>query len=148
MPQALGPWRDRLKDAEDSYLFHEYFEDVNEPCYVSEFLRHASDRGLRFLAEARLGEAGRTVFPQETQAALEEWAGGDRIARGNTLISLARGRSAGPPPVHYRGGPPNAPSPSVVETMSLSAQSRPVSDTPDCDGQTPDTFRSIPTRTP
>ena len=45
---------DLLGNERDSYLFHEYLEEVNEPVYVSQFLDHADAYGLQYLCDAEL----------------------------------------------------------------------------------------------
>ena len=43
---------DEIKPSMDSYLFHEYLEDVNAPLYFYEFAERAAARGLQYLEEA------------------------------------------------------------------------------------------------
>ncbi len=43
---------DLLGDQRDSYIFHEYLEEVNDPLYVHEFLAHADAHGLQYLCDA------------------------------------------------------------------------------------------------
>ncbi|MBV9123365.1 MAG: methyltransferase regulatory domain-containing protein, partial [Planctomycetes bacterium] len=50
-PQALKTAAEKLKSQEDSYLFHEYLEEVNQPYYFQEFMRRAESQGLQFLEE-------------------------------------------------------------------------------------------------
>ena len=38
----------------DSYILHEYLEEVNDPCYVHEFVERAAGHGLRYVAEGRV----------------------------------------------------------------------------------------------
>jgi methyltransferase-like protein/SAM-dependent methyltransferase len=45
---------DRLRAQSDTYLFHEYLEEVNRPTYFHEFVARAAGRGLQYLAEARV----------------------------------------------------------------------------------------------
>ena len=43
-----------LRNADDSYIGHEFLEDCNEPCSFSEFMASAGSRGLAYLGEAAL----------------------------------------------------------------------------------------------
>ncbi len=43
-----------LRNADDSYIGHEFLEDCNEPCSFSEFMTSAGGRGLAYLGEAAL----------------------------------------------------------------------------------------------
>lgn len=45
---------DLLSDQRDSYIFHEYLEEVNDPVYVHQFLEHADAHGLQYLCDADL----------------------------------------------------------------------------------------------
>jgi SAM-dependent methyltransferase len=54
----------------DSYLFHEYLEEVNQPVYFLEFAERAAGWGLRYLAEAQLGTMALDGYPPEVQQAL------------------------------------------------------------------------------
>src|SRR5262249_21199373 len=50
----LRPVVKSLQDASDSYVFHEYLEQVNDPLYFHEFCGRASGKGLAFLGEVNL----------------------------------------------------------------------------------------------
>lgn len=41
-----------LRRLDDGYLFHEHLEEVNEPVYFHQFVRHAKSKGLQYLADA------------------------------------------------------------------------------------------------
>ncbi len=44
--------REQLKGSQDSYIFHEYLEGVNEPEYFKDWLVRAEGAGLKYLSEA------------------------------------------------------------------------------------------------
>jgi methyltransferase-like protein/SAM-dependent methyltransferase len=57
-PQQQTPYRvllrshlDLLSKCSDSYLFHEYLEECNEPIYFTDFCERLAVKGLRFLSE-------------------------------------------------------------------------------------------------
>ncbi|HEV3165834.1 MAG TPA: class I SAM-dependent methyltransferase [Isosphaeraceae bacterium] len=52
---------ERLKPKADSYVFHEYLEDVNVPLYYHEFVERAAEHGLKVLGDARFGSMGVNV---------------------------------------------------------------------------------------
>jgi hypothetical protein len=54
---------DAIADAEDAYLFHEYFETVNEAVYLTDFVRNARVHGLDHLADADLTVASHALRP-------------------------------------------------------------------------------------
>jgi methyltransferase-like protein len=41
-----------LAQYQDSYVYHEHLEDINEPVYFSEFIRRAGQHGLQYVSEA------------------------------------------------------------------------------------------------
>lgn len=55
---------------EDSYLLHEYLEEVNEPIYFHEFARRASVAGLQYLGESHFGVMSPENFPPEVRETL------------------------------------------------------------------------------
>ncbi len=52
--QILEKEINRIQDVSDSYLFHEYLEALNKPCYFREFMASANEFGLSYLAESNL----------------------------------------------------------------------------------------------
>jgi len=44
-----------IRPQNDSYLFHEYLEEVNEPVYFRQFAESAAQHGLQYLTEAEFG---------------------------------------------------------------------------------------------
>jgi methyltransferase-like protein/2-polyprenyl-3-methyl-5-hydroxy-6-metoxy-1,4-benzoquinol methylase len=43
---------DRLRQQSDNYLYHEYMEENNSPCYFHEFVERANRYGLRYLGDS------------------------------------------------------------------------------------------------
>ena len=60
-----------IKQCRDSYLFHEYLEEVNAPIYFHQFAERAGKHGLQYLAEADFGAMLTRGFPTETAETLE-----------------------------------------------------------------------------
>lgn len=67
--------QDGLKGSSDAFLLHDELEEVNEPVYFRDFVRHAQQHGLTYLAEVELREVLPHAFKPETQAKLQEVAG-------------------------------------------------------------------------
>lgn len=57
-----------LRQARDSYLYHEYLEDSNSPLLFTEFMAKARNAGLDYLADAQL----HTMFPSTLGDAVAE----------------------------------------------------------------------------
>jgi methyltransferase-like protein/2-polyprenyl-3-methyl-5-hydroxy-6-metoxy-1,4-benzoquinol methylase len=55
---------------DDSYLLHEYLEDVNEPVYFHQFVERAAGHGLQYLAEAEVHTMAPWRFPDKVAAAV------------------------------------------------------------------------------
>ena len=67
----------RLRGARDSYLYHEYLEETNDPLLFSDFVARAGDHGLQYLADTQM----HTLFPSTLGAAAES-----SLARFDELI--------------------------------------------------------------
>ncbi len=63
-----------VQATDDSYLFHEHLEDVNEAIYFHEFAERAANAGLNFLCEAQLSAMVSTGFSTPVQESLREIA--------------------------------------------------------------------------
>jgi methyltransferase-like protein/SAM-dependent methyltransferase len=48
---------------QDSYVFHEHLESINEPLYFTEFVRRANQHGLQYVTEADFVSAQLVNFP-------------------------------------------------------------------------------------
>jgi methyltransferase-like protein len=55
---------------DNSYLLHEYLEDVNEPVYFHQFVERAAAHGLQYLAEAEVHTMASWRFPAKVAAAV------------------------------------------------------------------------------
>jgi methyltransferase-like protein/SAM-dependent methyltransferase len=60
---------DDLRQISDSYLFHEYLEEVNQPLYFHEFVGRAAAHGLQFLWESYQGDPG-NYLPEDVKETL------------------------------------------------------------------------------
>ncbi|MGE3809527.1 MAG: methyltransferase regulatory domain-containing protein [Gemmataceae bacterium] len=72
--QLLRSEVEAIRSKSDSYLFHEYLEDSNEPVYFHEFARRAGDKGLYYLGEVDLGTTVAGFFPAEIEMLLQKMA--------------------------------------------------------------------------
>lgn len=60
-----------MRDQSDHYIYHEQLEDVNEPLYFHQFAGRATERGLKYLGEARISTMVSGNFGNDVQKALE-----------------------------------------------------------------------------
>jgi methyltransferase-like protein/SAM-dependent methyltransferase len=63
---------DFLGDQAESYVFHEFLEDVNEPIEFREFVRRARESGLGYIGEAILARGWAGHLPDPVREALEQ----------------------------------------------------------------------------
>ena len=63
-----------LRDAPDSYLFHEHLEADNRPVYFHEFVARAAAHGLRYVGEAQPTTVMPGEFPADVEATLRRMA--------------------------------------------------------------------------
>jgi SAM-dependent methyltransferase len=63
-----------LRDAPDSYLFHEHLEADNRPVYFHEFVARAAAHGLRYAGEAQPTTVMPGEFPADVEATLRRMA--------------------------------------------------------------------------
>lgn len=64
----------QMREKDDSYLFHDYLEDVNEPLYFYQFVEAAEAQGLQYLGEADYRVMSVSNFPREVEAMLHSVA--------------------------------------------------------------------------
>ncbi len=77
--QALDLHYPQIRQASPSYLAHEYFELVNQPCYFHDFMQQAQAHGLAFLTEADFQASFVPPVSAATQTLLAQESGGDEI---------------------------------------------------------------------
>lgn len=61
-----------LRNRQDSYLFHEHLEEVNEPLFFYEFIERAEKHQLRYLAETQFNEMVAANFGSEVERTIRE----------------------------------------------------------------------------
>lgn len=64
----------QMREKDDSYLFHDYLEDVNQPLYFYQFVEAAEAQGLQYLGEADYRVMAASNFPRDVEAMLHSVA--------------------------------------------------------------------------
>jgi hypothetical protein len=59
-----------ILNSNDSYVYHEYMEKINKPCYFHEFIEQIGEYTLAYLGEADLGDMLIESFPDEVKRQL------------------------------------------------------------------------------
>jgi SAM-dependent methyltransferase len=128
--RLLAEKRDLFGQVPDSYLLHDYLEEVNEPVYFHEFIGRAAAKGLDYLAEAEVA----TMVPDRFAP---EGAGTVRPPPSNVIESeqyadFVRGRSFRQTLLCHRGrAPAQVPVPGSLAGLHVASPFRPVPPGPD-----------------
>ncbi len=139
--------REMIREAKDAYLFHEHLEDVNQPCYVHEFLGRARHHGLKFVSESR-GDWVVDSLPPQVLDLIAFWGGDDdaRHQYADYLINRMFRRT-----LLCRADvstePSRSPSFEAIRGMWLEAGAKPESDDPDLTQDKPEEFRPAGAKT-
>jgi SAM-dependent methyltransferase len=89
---ALREEASLLADLRDDYVLHEFLEDDNSPCTVTEFVRAAEGAGLGYLGETDLTTMNPALYGEETAVLLHQLAGG-RLLAMEQYIDILTGRT-------------------------------------------------------
>src|SRR5262249_33754469 len=77
----------RVLEHQPGYLYHDLLSAINEPFYFSQFVQHAAQHGLQYLAEADYFEMSAHGVSEEGRKTLQQLAG-NRILREQYLDFL------------------------------------------------------------
>src|SRR5262249_35896705 len=66
-----------IRQRPDSYLLHDHLEEVNDPVYFHEFVRHAAAKGLRFVSEVQSNIVALEGLPSPVADGLRRLASDD-----------------------------------------------------------------------
>ena len=81
-----------LAGLSDDYIYHEFLELNNEPCYVTDFLTSARKAGLELLTEASINITIAESFGPETGKILRDLSG-NQLDRMEQYIDFVTGRT-------------------------------------------------------
>jgi methyltransferase-like protein len=128
-----------LREAGDSYLFHEYLEDFNQPVYFHEFAARAAGKQLQFLSEAELSMMVGNL-PKSVKDTLHGWS--EDIIQYEQYLDFVRNRRFRKTLLCHAGVELcRSPGPEVVARFSFTAFSRPQSSAPNPDPAGSEQFR-------
>src|SRR5207244_4505177 len=117
-----------LKDASDTYIFHEHLEEVNRPVYFHEFAKRAAAHHLQYLAEAHSTLLTQSLSPEVTQT-LERLA--IDVIHGEQYLDFVRGRTFRRTLLcHQQVALKRPPSPENVALMQATGVAKPVTEQP------------------
>jgi methyltransferase-like protein len=131
---------ERLRTHSDTYFFHEYLEEVNQPLYFHQFVERAAGRKLQYLGEARYNTMAGTVQPAELKSSRAPLPA-DLVAREQYLDFWRNRTFRRTLLCHDHVKLTRPPSAETMSNFLLSALARPVADPPDIPSGRPEEFR-------
>ncbi len=87
LSKAIADDIEIVRNAQDYYLAHEYFELCNAPCYFRDFVGAARSHGLEYLGDATVGSMFASNYGRAAQPLLSE-CGGDQVVLEQLLDFL------------------------------------------------------------
>jgi cyclopropane fatty-acyl-phospholipid synthase-like methyltransferase/methyltransferase-like protein len=129
--RALRHEAELLGRSRDTYIFHEHLEPENYPVYFHEFATEAAAAGLRHFAPARFDIVESLLSPEVHQALGQ--LGPDRVRRDQYIDFVLNRTFRQSLLCHDSSRPSNDPLPEAVETLRLTALSRPEAQGQDVD---------------
>jgi SAM-dependent methyltransferase len=128
--RLLAEKRDLFGQVPDSYLLHDYLEEVNEPVYFREFMGRAAAKGLDYLAEAEVAAMAPDRFAPEGAGTVRPPA--SNVIEAEQDEDFVRGRSFRQTLLCHRGrAPARVPVPGSLAGLHVASPFRPVPPGPD-----------------
>ncbi|MCB2076791.1 MAG: class I SAM-dependent methyltransferase [Novosphingobium sp.] len=90
--QILRATPDRLAPHGDQYLFHEYLEELNEPCTFTDFMASAASHGLSYLNESEIFSVIPQNYSDEFAERMKAMRFRDQVAFGQ-MMDILTGRT-------------------------------------------------------
>jgi len=78
MARIIGEFAPTVRGGRDDYVLHEFLEPNNLPCYFHDFLAHAAEHGLAYLADAQVATMFATNLPRDVAQTLLKEYGSDQ----------------------------------------------------------------------
>jgi methyltransferase-like protein/SAM-dependent methyltransferase len=130
----------------DSYLLHEYLEDVNEPLYFHEFVERLGRHGLQYLAEAEVHAMMPERLGSKIAATLEKLS--SEFIEMEQFLDFVRNRKFRQTLICHAGvALKRKVGAEVLRSLYVASALRPVSHQPDLRSEAAETFRRTDGRT-
>lgn len=129
-----------LRDEADSYFFHEYLEEANQPLYFREFAARAAAQGLEYVGDSYLASGCPPHLAPETRANLERVTP-DYIAWEQYLDFLRNRMFRNSLLTHAGTAVRRVPSLDALRAFYFAAPVRPVAPQPDVSSDAVEQFR-------
>jgi cyclopropane fatty-acyl-phospholipid synthase-like methyltransferase len=120
---------DLLRDAADTYIYHEHLEEVNYPLWFHQFAERVAAKGLQYLAEAQPALLPGNLSPR-VRAAFEQMA--TDLIHAEQYLDFVRNRTFRRSLLcHQAVALQRPPAPRAVTAMSVTGLVKPVTESPD-----------------
>jgi methyltransferase-like protein/2-polyprenyl-3-methyl-5-hydroxy-6-metoxy-1,4-benzoquinol methylase len=126
---------------QEGHLYHDDLAEINAPSYFTQFMQHAAQHGLQFLAEADFYEMQYHIYPKQTAAMLQQLATENVILKEQYLDFLKCRRFRQTLLCHESVSLNRELKPEVIRELYLASPAQPVSSEPDLKSQTVEEFR-------
>jgi cyclopropane fatty-acyl-phospholipid synthase-like methyltransferase/methyltransferase-like protein len=131
----LATW---MRDQKDSYVFHDYLEEVNLPLYFHEFVERLGRHGLRHMGEPCLARGLDSASP-EARGEIKQLT--PDLIEQEQFADFAINRSFRRSLIGHQGVGLAVPHARYVEKLHVTTLARPVSATPDVTSAASEDFR-------
>lgn len=132
MAGEIDELMDRLNP---SVLFHDDLAEINEPCTLDQFVRHAKEHGLTFVAEANYHEMSPRKAHERVRPLLEQIARDDLVAK-EQYLDFFTGRRFRQTILCRRDAVPSAaPHPEAIGSLQIVSGLQPDASGPDNEGR-------------
>lgn len=132
MAGEIDELMDRLNP---SVLFHDDLAEINDPCTLDQFVRHAAEHELSFVAEANYHEMSPRKAHERVRPLLEHIARDDLVAKEQYLDFFTGRRFRQTLLCRRNAAPSSTPNPDVIGTLQIASALQPDESGPDAEGR-------------
>lgn len=134
---------EQISALSDGSIFHDYLADVNAPVYFHQFVQHAADHDLQYLAEADFFDMHARGYPSPVMQALRDLGTQDRIAKEQYLDFLCGRAFRQTLLCHQRVPLDRTPHPDRIMCLSIASPVHATAPAPDVHSISAEEFRGI-----
>jgi methyltransferase-like protein/SAM-dependent methyltransferase len=139
-PSLLKGAAEVFRKQSDTYLLHEYLEEVNEPVFFHEFVERAAAKGLQYVADAKLTVTLPGTYTPAVEHTLQQLAA-DRLHREQYLDFLYNQAFRRALLCRSHVTVSEEPRSDRLDSLQVGSPAQPVSPKPDIFSTMPESFR-------
>jgi methyltransferase-like protein/SAM-dependent methyltransferase len=126
---------------QEGHLYHDDLAEIYSPSYFTQFIQHASEHQLQFLAEADFYEMQYHIYPEQTAEMLRQLATQSVVLKEQYLDFLKCRRFRQTLLCHESVSLNRELNPEMIRELYLASPAQPVSGEPDLKSRTVEEFR-------